>query len=53
MSIERCVSCSRAIDTDHDPECYRNDRPVCEPCRDDDDEAQALFNDEHKHQFEE
>jgi hypothetical protein len=41
MSILRCDSCSRPIDTDDDPECINDDGyslglPVivlCEPCR--------------------
>ena len=34
MSIDRCVRCNNAVDTDADDECYwETDACVCEPCR--------------------
>lgn len=34
MSMDRCVSCSQAVDTDTDAECYVGDVCYCERCRD-------------------
>jgi hypothetical protein len=35
MSMERCIHCDAAIDTDRDDSCYIDDQPVCPRCRGD------------------
>ena len=40
MSMDRCSSCERVIDSDDDPDCYVDTSPTttvcrCEWCRDD------------------
>lgn len=41
MSMDRCLHCSRLVDTDYDLDCYvrfvghKHEVCICEPCRDD------------------
>jgi hypothetical protein len=41
MSMVRCDQCSRAIDSDDDPDCFiEEDRVLCESCRDEQEEEE-------------
>lgn len=34
MSVDRCIECSRQVDTDIDVDCYDDEgQCTCEPCR--------------------
>lgn len=41
MSMDRCVECNRAVDTDTDTDCYFGDFGpcVCQQCREDAEDA--------------